>query len=304
MSVYTALQNTPIVVNLLTQSQTTGWTDDGIIAYHENSNSGNIVLNTYPITLGNTYNVTYTVLTITSGNVQLQSPGSNGTARTVTGFYSDTITPTSNGFISFYSNGNCSITNFVIQNITIINAVTINYATDKEKWTDFRTYYPDFALTIRNVVVAAYQGNLYSVTNNGLSRNNFFGVQYPSIIKFVEAKNPTIIKDFEALSYQANGLMYTTIDGIQTSLGQISTLIDTDFIKQNLASGGQTFIGYTNDGVYSASFMGDENSDGTVNGDKLQGNYIIIQLITNDASVPFSLYSINVRSRYVPIGSR
>lgn len=305
---FTAIENNPIIVDLLAQARTTGWTVDGVIATHDSCNAGNIPLFNYPVIGANSYQISYIVLSISGGNVQPQTPGSNGISRTTPGLYVETITPTANGFVSFYSNANCAITGFNISNITNSKGVTIVYSPftpPNGKWSDFRTLYPDFGWSLYTRTIYAYQGALHMSDNGGTSgsTNNFFNTQYQSSIKFVEAKNPGVVKDFEALNYQANMLLVSTIDGIQSSLGQVSTLIDTDFIKQNLQDGNLSVTIYDKDGVYSASFLNDENED-IVNGSTLRGNYLIVELITNDGSTPMTLYSLAVRSKYVPLGMR
>lgn len=308
----TAIENNVIEIDLLTACNTTGWVvnTDGS-ASHTSCNAGNITLDAYPLTAGTQYQISYIVLSISGGNIQPISPGSNGIARTTAGVYVETISPTSNGFLSLYSNATCQITGFNINPISTLGGATIVYsAINSAKrgeaiWTDFRTLYPDFGWSLYTRSIIGYQGQLYDFDgDNSVSANNFFGVQYQSIIKFADAKNAGLVKDYEALSYQANQLLVSTIDGIQTSTGQVSTLIDTDFIKQFLTSGGQTVIINQNDGVYSASFLGDENTNNVVNGDALRGNYIIIELITDDGSTPLILFSISVRSKTVFLGSR
>lgn len=302
---FTAIENNPIIVDLLAQAKTSGWSVDGVIATHDSCNAGNIPLFNYPVIGGNSYQISYIVLSISGGSVQPQTPGSNGISRTTTGLYVETVTPTGNGFLSFYSNANCTVTGFNISNITNSQGVTIVYSPINKKWSDFRTFYPDFGWSLYTRTIYAYQGGLHMSDNGDTSgsTNNFFGTQYQSSIKFVEANNPGVIKDFEALNYQANTLLVSTIDGIQSSLGQVSTLIDTDFIKQNLQDGNLSVTIYDKDGVYSASFLSDENED-IVNGSQLRGNYLIVELITNDGSTPMTLYSLAVRSKYVPLGMR
>lgn len=313
---FSALQNTQIQVNLITQSNTTGWSvdNDTAIATHEICNPGNITLEAYPVTAGNSYRISYIIPSISGGYLQTQAPGSGGPLRTLSGLYVETLSPTADGFIVLYSNANCTVQALNVQPISTDPGITIVYPAIKniglnssqKKWSDRRNIYPDFGWSLYTRTIYAKDGALW-VADNGETfggANNFFGTQYQSSIKFVEAKDPQIIKDFEALSYQANQLLITTIDGVQSSLGQITTLIDTDFIKQALASGGLSVINYNVDGVYSASFLGDENDENIVNGNGMRGNWLIVELITNDGSTPLILFSIAIRSKIVFIGSR
>lgn len=309
--IFTQKENTPILINLVQQARDTGWTlPDGVNAFH-NCNPGNLILTEYPIFGGNTYQVSYVILSIAGGNLQVQVPGANGVVRTTTGLYVEQISPTSNGFISFYSNATCEITAFNVNLVSSNPGITIVYsAINSAKrgipvWSDFRTFYPDFGFSLYTRTIVANNGAIYELDGeNTTSTNNFFGTPFQSSIRFVEAKNPGIIKDFEALSYQANQLLTSTIDGIQTSLGQITTLIDTDFIKQFLVDDDLEVVLYQNDNVYSASFLGDENGAGTVNGDGMRGNFIIVELVTVDGSTPLTLYSIGIRVKPVFIGAR
>lgn len=302
---FTAIENVPIIVNLLTQANDTGWSVDGVNAFHQSCNSGYITLQTYPVFAGHTYKVSTSVISIDSGYVQLFSGGTGGIQRTTAGLYVETITPASNGFMQFFSNANCEITAFPVQDITNMIGTTIVWSAINKKWSDFRDQYFDFGWSIYTKTVMGNNGALYSAQNGGGSgTNNFFGTQYQSSIMFVEAKNPEVIKDAEALNYQANMLLVSTIDGIKSSNGQVSTLIDTDFIKQKLAANGLTVTNYQVDNVYSASLLGDENDENIVNGTPLRGNYFLIELITVDASLPLQLFSVGVRTSYRPIGSR
>ncbi len=300
---FTAIENTPIVVDLLMQANTTGWTQDGTNAVHQSCNSGSTILTTYPVMAGVEYQISYIVLAVSGGNVQPRSPGFNGTARTTSGLFVENLFPTSNGFISFYSNANCTITGFNIKPVVTTPGITVVYSAGDKKWSDFRTFYPDFGWSLYTRTITAYQGQLYSHINGGSDTNNFYGEQFQSSIKFVEAKDAGLIKEFQMLSYQANMLLITTLNGIQSSLGQISTLIDTDFIKQELEDGALEVTVYQNDGVYSASFLNDEN-ECIVNGSSLRGNFLIVELITVDGSTPLTLFSVGIRKRIVPIGSR
>lgn len=301
---YSAIQDNPIVVNLLTACNDTGWEIDGTTATHVTCNSGLVTLLNYPVFAGNSYKVSYIVKSISSGNVQLRAGGVNGIARTSANVYVETIVPVSDGVVQFYSNANCELTGFNVMSTTDQIGSTIVFSVADNKWSDFRQQYPDFGWSIYTKTIMGYNGQLYAAQNGGGGNtNNFFGVQYQSRIKFVAAKNPGVIKDYQALSYQANMLLVTTINGILSSNGQVTTLIDTDFIKQVLTGSGLEIINYQVDNVYSASLLGDQNED-IVNGTGMRGNYLVVELVTADGSTPLQLFTVGIRTRYVPIGIR
>lgn len=307
---YSAIQNIPIIVNLLYVAVTMGWSVDGDtgIATHTTCNSGKITLTGYALVTGVTYQVSYSILSVSSGLVRLEAGDTIGTSRTTAGNFVETITVTgTNPVLVFYSDANCEVKAFNIRNTTNDTSNTqqntLVYYTKGRKWAPYRTMTPDVGFSIDIDMVTMHYGLLYVHINGSSDRNNFYGVQYQSIIKGVEAKDPTTIKDYETLNYQANQLLISTIGGIVSSLGQTTTLIDTDFIKQKLESNGVTVISFDNDSVYSASFLNDEDED-VVNGSQLRGNYLIWELTTVDGSNPLKLFSVGVKSKRVFLGAR
>lgn len=300
----TAIENNPISVNLPLLANDTGWSlpGDGT-AVHQSCNSGYINLLNYPVVANHVYQLTYTILSISGGYVQSFVGGTGGTQFTTAEIVVETVIAGSDGIIRLFSNANTTVQLFNIKDVTVDDGVTIIYSMENKKWSDFRTLYPDFGFSLFEFSVLLNGGAVYAQQNGSASRNNFFGNQFQSSIKFVDAKNPAVINGYESLNYQANMLLVSTQDGIVTSLGQISTLIDTDFIKEKLAYMGIEVINYQKDNVYSASFLPDSNED-AVNGSSLRGSFITIELITADGSTPLQLFSIAVKTARIPIGAR
>lgn len=308
MATASALQNSPIIINLLSAAIETGWTMAGNVATHSACNAGKVRLTGYTLVTGQSYQVSYSVLTIGSGTVQMQAGTTLGVSRTTPGNYVETIIPSgSNPVLVFYSDGNCTIQAFnirvVFDDTSNTQQNTLVYHTKSRKWAPFRTMAPDVGFSIDIDLVTMHYGLMYLHKNASPDRNQFYGTQYQSIIRGVEAQNPERVHDYETLNYQANMLLVSTIGGIVSSLGQQTTLIDTDFIKQKLESNGVTIISYDKDGVYSASLLNDENED-VVNGAQLRGNYLIWELQTVDGSTPLILFSIGIESKRVFLGAR
>jgi hypothetical protein len=299
-----AIENNNIQINLLTACNQTGWNlpGDGT-AVHTMCNAGLITNFEYPVTAGQTYQVGWVAVSCSSGNVQLQTPGSNGVAKTAAGVFVENVTPTANGFVQFYSNANCVITGFTIANITNQTGTTIVYSAINKKWSDFRTFYPDFGWSLFENTITAYQGQLYFHENGTNNTNNFYGTAYQSIIETVFAKNAEIVNTFDVLSYQANMLLVTTQGGIRTPLGQQTTLVDTDFRKAMLTDGVTSVTVYQNENVYSASLLNDENDD-VINGTPMMGNYIIVAMQTVDGSTALKLFSMSMKTSRKFIGNR
>jgi hypothetical protein len=301
--IYQALENTPIQVNLLTAINDTGWSYANGTATHIVCNAGLITLEDYPVIAGHQYTITYALLTISGGYLAPVVGGTTGTHYTSPNINVDTITATSNGFVQFYSNANCTVQGLNLKDITVDDPLTIVYAAINKKWSDTRTLYPEFGLSLYTNSVLIKDGVVYLQENGSNSRNYFFGVQYQSSIKFAEARLPTELKTYNSIALQSNQIMVTTASGITTNLGQVSSLIDQDFLKSALNDGVSAINVYSQVGIYSASFLKDQNQD-IINGDALNGNYIIIELITENGNTPLQLYSIAVNASVKHIGTR
>lgn len=300
---FTAVQNNPITVNLVDQSNYTGWTVDGSIATHSSCQQGFITLLGYPIITGHTYTATYTILAISGGTVYTLIGNSDSSTHSSPGIYTDTITAVNNDPIKLHSNANCTVQLFNVKDTTINDGVTIVYAAKNRKWSDNRTMYPTFGFSLYERSVVEYLGDLYVQQNGSSDRNNFFGEQFESSIQFIEAKEPTLVKTFQSIAIQANQLMVTEEDGIVTSLGQISELSTADFIKSQLNDGVSSVQVSAQEGIYSANLLSDKRYD-LFGPDALKGNWIQITLTTNGGNEVLNLFTVAVNTSRSFIGVR
>lgn len=307
---YTTVQNTLIDIDLVAQSVTTGWTASGNTAVHETCNTGSIYLKPptgLTIVAGQTYSITFQVDSISGGYVQPFMGTTAGTQYTTTGFkvFSIVAAGASPRF-RFLSNANCVIEIFNIQLVLPVTTAkqqnNIVYNEKENKWSDFRTYNPDFAFGFFDNLYPIKAGNLYVMANGSAARNGFFGTQYNTIINIPFNKHSAESSTFESVSIQSNMIMITTTDGITTSLAQISELIAEDFTKATLTDGATTVTINTAEGIYSAPFMRDKNTD-IINGDVLKGNWMTIELVTT-AATPLRLFSVAVHSEKSFVGVR
>lgn len=310
---FTTLENTPIDINLVTQSVTTGWSFSGDVATHEACNAGSIYLNGYTVEAGQTYEISYEITSITGSAgvlyTQVFMGDTAGTERITTGFFTETLLCSGTSpRLRFYSTADCTVEIFNIRNTAVDTGErqknNIVYNEIINKWSDFRTYNPDCGFGLFINLYTFKEGNLYLHENNSSSRNNFYGTQYESIIKLPFNQNVSFVSTFESMSIQGNMLMITTDEGVETSLGQVSDLIAEDFTKSTLSDGTTTVTINELEGVYSASFMRDINSvGGIVNGDALKGNWLLVEIKTTE-STKLRLFSVAVHSEKSPIGVR
>jgi hypothetical protein len=310
---FTTLENTPLNVNLVAQSVTTGWSFSGSIATHEVCNAGSIYLNGFNVEAGKTYEITYRVPTITgsAGVSYLQAfmGDTAGTQRIASGFYTETLTCTgTTPRFRMFSNTDCTVEIFNIRNTAVVTTEkqrnNIVYSEENNKWTSFYTYNPDCGFALFINLYTFKNGQLYLHQNNSESRNNFYGVQYNTIVNFPFNQQASFVSTFESMSVQSNMLMITTSDGVETSLGQISDLIASDFTKSTLVDGATTVTINSVEGVYSASLLRDKNSvGGILNGNVLKGNYLLVEIVSTE-STRLRLFSVAIHSEKSFIGSR
>lgn len=303
---FTAIENTPIVINLLAQANYTGWSVDGDIATHSSCQQGSIKLTTYPLTADAAYEISYAVLSITGGYVQLFAGTTGGIQRTTPGIYVEEIT--ANGpQLSFFSNAKCTLQAFNIRNtvedISNTQKNTLVYSFNNKKWGEYRTIAPDYGFSLYIDMLTIYHGNLYLHENGSTDRNNFYGVQYETIFEFVENKTPALLKNYNGIALQSNELMITTESGITTSFGQVSELAEQDFIKGTLKDTLSVTSIESQYGIYSASFLKDKNID-LINGDPLSGNYIKITLQTVNGNAVLQLFSVEATASQKHIAVR
>lgn len=307
---YTAIQGNNILVDLTQVAISTGWSISGDIATHESCNAGPIELTGYTLVQGETYEVSYGILSISGGFLQIHLGSTLGVARTATGYFTETITATGvNPVLYFFSNANCSVQAFNIRKSTVdispTQQHTIIYSPVSKKWTSFYTMAPDYGFSMYIRTMLFYNGLPYSQLNGSNNRNNLFGTQYNSVFKIVENEATATVKQYQSLSIQSNQLLVTTTDGIETSLGQISELGAMDFLKDVLDDTVIQVSVYSKEGVYSACFLKDKNED-LINGSPLKGNYAIIELTTTNAksNEPLKLYTVVIVTNQSKIGAR
>jgi len=291
---FSAIQGVPIEVDLVAQANSTGWSISGNTATHESCNSGRLRLTGYATIVGVEYTVTYSITEISGGYVALTLGGVEGTHYTTTGLKTETFTAIS-GVSFFYSNANCDIEIFALQinpiPITDTQQNTIAFSERTGKWGSWYTFVPDIGFSLNVDSYTYNQGVLYLHGSNSPNRCEFYGTQFPATVIFTTNQQPSIAKTFISLNYQSNALMVTApTGGIVTSNGQISELIDTDFIQATYNDGN---VQYDCEGLYNASFLRDMTVD-IINGPQLIGNWCQIALQTASPSGVLNLLSTEV----------
>ena len=279
---FTTIQNTPITLDLLTLGKSKGWEIFTDYATHEVCNAGSMVLKQFLLTSGHAYQISYNLEYINTGFIRADLGTASSSNRTTPGFVSQTITATgTNPVFSFYSNANLKITSFDIRDTTedfgLKQRNTISWSEKSNKWVSYKTYNPDWGFSMFTNLFTYKSGQLWAHKASISPRNNFYGQQYKSIMNMVFNSGVGQPKTFHSISYEGNNLMVTTDDGVKTSLGQISDLVDANFLKDVLDDGVTQVNIYSVEGVFSSSFRR-ANPD-VINGSELKGTYITVELI-------------------------
>lgn len=285
---FTTLQNASIEIDLLVQGNSVGWSVDDDIATHEACNEGSITLEGKTLTAGETWSFSYRINEISGSYLQPFMGTTAGVQRTSAGTYTETLLVAgTNPKFRFYAPATtaCEIAIFNIQQVSQSTALkqdnTTAFSEKTNKWNPHYTYQPDCAYSLFTNLFSYKFGNLWSHDNAITPRNNFYGQQYLSILKPVFNQSKGEVKTFQSISLQSNQLLVTTESGIETSLGQISELIEQDFLVDVL-EGTTNIEVYDKEGIFQASFLRDKNID-LLDGDQLKGNFIAVELITVNA---------------------
>lgn len=104
---------------------------------------------------------------------------------------------------------------------------TIAYKHKDGVWGSKYSFRPTMYVNINNELYSFFYTNsgLMWKHNESSTRNNFYGTQYNSIIEAVSNFNPSMIKVFEALGIEGNGVW----SGVLTTSDQSTTIGTTDF---------------------------------------------------------------------------
>jgi len=308
---FTILQNTPTIIPLADYAKTTGWTLEDGVAKHEACNDGeiNVKGSTISPVSGQSYTVAYEITNLSGGSIRLRIGTTQGVLRTTNGQYVETLVAGgSNPLVSFFATGALWLRTIDVKssvpNVATKKRNTIVFSEQTAKWSTFFSFTSDYGLSLFKDLFTFKAGKMYRHDPSLPTRNNIYGVQYKTIFKFVANGGEGIPKSYMGLSYEGNQLMVTTANGVETSLGQVSELIDQDFLKASLDDGMVQIDVYSVEGIYSSSFLRDISNGGDINnGDVLKGSYITVELIqVNNATLRLS--NIKVHSESSPIGSR
>jgi hypothetical protein len=176
------------------------------------------------------------------------------------------------------------------------NSETIAFNYKKQKWTTRYSFVPEFYGKINNKFISFSNGGLWVHNENSLY-NNFYGVQYPSLMKLAVNPHPAWSKDFMGVDLAIEAIS-SNIDFKQIELfteeGQYSYLKADEFEKK--------------ENVFYANILKDVNTPPAVlggalalrQGDDIRSKYLLLQ-VNDDQTTKNSMQFVNlayVKSEY------
>jgi len=188
-----------------------GWLLQQNIAVHFPCNPGYLIYGDSLIALGLVpgmeYDLSYQVSNYVSGQVYAVLGAVNGSAQTANGTSTQTFTWDGNDSLQFYSDGQLSISNFVITEhlLNPDNGQTIVFNERFKQWSGHRSHEAELYLRYSDKMFQFKNGAPWLADSNILY-NNFFGVQYPSVITFYINPDPDTVKNFYSIRVQSNSV--------------------------------------------------------------------------------------------------
>lgn len=196
----------------------------------------------------------------------------------------------------------CNVDNlFSTVNVSFVNESdplseindTYIYNTNDNRWKPRQSYIPEYVCSNALVFVSFKNGELYTHNTND-TRNNFYGVQYDSVISLVSNPEPSRIKAFDSIWQRSTKLFSCP------TLGDITLPATGNYTEMQSRLLSNLFV--AKEGQYYAYFLrnGLTANKGSVaealqTGDKLRGQAMKVKL-TNSDTTELTLYEIIINS--------
>ena len=108
---------------------------------------------------------------------------------------------------------------------------TVSFTENVKGWTSRKSFYPENGISLNGQYYTFDQGELWLHNENAL-RNNFYGSQGFSSIKFLFNQGPSVVKNFKTINYEGTASrLYNSTVGSETSVlseGWYNPSIETD----------------------------------------------------------------------------
>lgn len=111
---------------------------------------------------------------------------------------------------------------------------TLTYDEKVKGWTSFHSFIPDYMIGMNSKFFSFKNGDLYIHHSPNISRNNYYGVNYPSKLSLVFNDSPSDIKELQAISLEGNYSWETLIKAYISNVDDFTqtTIHDVEFVKK------------------------------------------------------------------------
>ena len=279
MGAITTFKNQPVMIDLQTDFSDNGWVFSGGKAIHSACNSGLISKRDIATVAGVSYTIEFTVADYSSGLVYASIGGVQGASISSNGTVKQTIVAANTGGISFFSDGNLTLSAVSISTGSN-EGITFAFNENADKWVTYYSYQPEMMAKFINSFFCFKNGELWEHNVNPL-RNNFFGVQYTSKVRFVSNKDHKKEKLWYNLRLDSKGDW------------KAPTLITAanDLFPKGMTSRLKKANFKSIDGKLWADILRDQKDpaftvelDALFKGRKMQGAYLVIELECADTT--------------------
>jgi len=110
-------------------------------------------------------------------------------------------------------------------NLTL-NDYTLSYSESVRGWSSFKSFIPENGFSLKGYYYTFKNGNLW-LHNLNENRNQFYGVEYDSKVRFLLNENPSDIKIFKTLNYEGSASQVYTSNSVSGE-GWYASTIKTD----------------------------------------------------------------------------
>jgi len=278
----TVLKNRTVSFDSTPYLNSRGWSIDQTgKAVHISEIAGDMEFTEFKLVEGNSYEYSITIDSLENGSLTILESENILDTVTTDGYYQGTFTASSDGYLALRSDADVTISKLQIKlgedgNEKLPNN-TLTWGEDRKKWITFKDFIPEHGFGMFTNLFTVKDGYLYMHTDEA-PYNTFYGKKYESRVKF-----PVFsvgVKTYQSIAIHSNRIVATTEDGINTQLGHVSDLVVEDFTTKN--------------GIHYSNFLRDKLT-GIVDGDRLKGRYIVLELIDNE-STKLQIFKINVKS--------
>jgi hypothetical protein len=192
----------------------------------------------------------------------------------------------------------------VSPNKAYLEGLTIGFDEPKNRWASFYSFIPQQFGRVGNRLVCFKQGRLWQHDYNSSQKNNFFGQQYGSIIKFVCNFAPKGVKIFQNIELQADKLWFAPEISIPANTpyaaGMLSRLKvgrwvnvqgvwQTDFLR-DMNDTKSEFLTITNIPTRQATAL--------LRGRVLRGEFLIVTLELAESTQPCILRRVDIEATF------